>query len=271
MTFTLEKVIKNEPMKPPRILLYAPPKVGKSYFAAHIPNHIFMDIEEGLDGVRNSMAKEGKEVVSSGKIKNTSDAVDVLKALYEEEHDYEALIVDTADWLEKLICNEVAQQHDKDVVEDIPYGRGYSLVVDRWSDFLKYFDLLRSEKNMMIVLLSHADVKKFTPPLGDEFDMYMPKLYGKKDKSKTSLALLQEFSDIIMFADFKVETKEVGEGFSKRKQAVGNPERILYLNSSNPSFVAGNRYGLPDKITFDYEVFDKVFKETTNIKNNKGE
>jgi len=254
MTFDLDNLKHGKEIRPPRVLLYAPPKVGKSYFASQMPNHIFMNIEDGLDSI---------DCTKTPKISTAKEAMDVITSLYRNKHSYETLVVDTADWLEKLICNEIAERHDKKVVEDIPFGKGYPMVVDRWSEFLEGFNALRIEKNMAIVLLAHADVKKYSPPLGDEYDIFSPKLYGKKDKSLTSLSLIQEFSDIIMFANFKVITKDVGDGFSKRKQAIGSPERILYTSSDNPSFVAGNRYGLPSELPFTWEAFNQAFLRVT--------
>ena len=252
MTFELSQITKGKHIRPPRILLYAPPKVGKSTWAANIPNHLFLNVEDGLDGI---------DCTKTPKIKSAMDAMDVIVSLYKEDHPYKCLVVDTMDWLEKLICNEIAEKYDKKVVEDIPFGKGYPMVVDRWGDFLKGFSALREDKDMMIVMLCHADVKKYQPPLGDEYDIYTPKLYGKKDKSVTSLALLQEFSDAILFGNYKVLTKDVGEGFAKRKQAIGNPERILYCGSNNPTFVAGNRYGLPDELPFTWRDFWDSFNK----------
>ena len=209
-------------------------------------------MEGGLDNI---------DCVKTPRIRMAKEAIEVLMQLLQEEHNYKTLVIDTIDWLEKAICKEIAEFYGKDTVEEIGYGKGYPLVVNRWGEFLDAFEALRVKKNMTILMLSHAEIKKFTPPIGDEYDMYSPKLYGKKDKTQTSLALILEYADIIMFANYKTITKEVGEGFSKRKQAIANIERVLYTDACNPAFIAGNRYGLKSEMPFSFEVFATDFAE----------
>ena len=255
MTFSLKNsVITGKTLKPPRILLYALPKVGKSTFGSKFPKHIFMDMEGGLDNIN---------CTKTPRVRTAEEAMSIIAALYKEKHDYKCLIIDTIDWLEQVICKQVATTYDKKTVEEIPFGKGYPLVVYRWSEFLNAIDVLRVERNMTILFLSHAEIKKYTPPVGDEYDIYSPKLYGKKDKTQTSLALIEEFTDIIMFANYKTITKETGDGFNKRKQAVATLERTLFTDSSAPGFIAGNRYNLKKELPFSFEAFSADFAKKT--------
>jgi hypothetical protein len=252
--FDLKNPIKGIENTKPRILLYAMPKVGKTTFASKFANHLLIN----LDG-----SSERVDCVRTPRIKSSREVLTIIDKLQNEQHDYKCLIIDTVDWLEKLICDEVAEANGKKTVEDISYGRGFPLVVNRWRDFLEALDALRLTKNMTILMLSHADIKKYTPPFGEEYDIYSPKLYGKKEKSDTSLAIILEFSDIIAFAHNKIRTKEIGEGFGKRRQPLNGVETVLYTGSSNPCFIAGNRYSLREEMPFSYEEFAADFAEKT--------
>jgi len=44
----LAGVVRKNEQKPPRLIIYGPPKVGKTTFAAMAPAPIFLCIEEGL-------------------------------------------------------------------------------------------------------------------------------------------------------------------------------------------------------------------------------
>ena len=59
-----------------------------------------------------------------------------------------------------------------------------------------------------------------------------------------------EESDIILFVNYFVGTTKSKTGFNERVRATGSGERILYTED-RPSFIAGNRYNLPDEIPFD--------------------
>ena len=52
----LSQVSTNKKKAGLRIFLYAPPKFGKSRFAAEIPNHIFLNLEDGLSAIPEAMA-----------------------------------------------------------------------------------------------------------------------------------------------------------------------------------------------------------------------
>jgi len=42
-----------------------------------------------------------------------------------EEHEYKTVVIDTLDWCERLIWQEVANDNGVEVVGDIGYGKGY--------------------------------------------------------------------------------------------------------------------------------------------------
>src|SRR5882757_5978786 len=93
---------------PPRLIVYGSPKVGKTSFAASIPDAIILDIEGGSGAL--SVARVEKEK---------------LTTLITQEHGFAAVVLDSADWLETLIGQQIAAEAGKKHLEDIPYQAGH--------------------------------------------------------------------------------------------------------------------------------------------------
>lgn len=90
----LETIHSGKRQSPPRILVYGTEGIGKSTFASTSPNPIFIPTEDGLDNIdcaKFPLCKTFVEVMSY---------IDVLQ---NESHDYRTIIIDTVDWLERLI------------------------------------------------------------------------------------------------------------------------------------------------------------------------
>jgi hypothetical protein len=69
---------------------------------------------------------------------------------------------------------------------------------------------------------------------------------------KGPLGLAVEWADIIGFAQEEVAIKKESTGFATRARGIGTGRRVLHLNAK-PSFIAGNRYGLPDSIDLSWD------------------
>lgn len=253
-----------------RIFIYAPPKFGKSRFAAQAPNHIFLNLEDGLSAIPDAMA--------TPKINTYEEFKDYLCELMEQDHKFKTLIIDTVDWLEVLISDYIVRMQRNPAyktIADLPFGRGYPLLVAETRKLLNNeLEWLRVNKGMNIICLAHSDRKTITPPMGESYDYYAPKLYAKKDKDDTTMAAWKEWVDILGFGNMKIFTKNCGDGFNEKTQAVGG-DKFLYLTDKNPAFLAGSRYKMPDAIPFTYEAFcnamGQAMAENNNNNTNKGE
>ena len=90
----LESITRGRESKPPRLLVYGQEGTGKSTFAAGAPSPVFVQTEDGLgeiDTAKFPLAKKFEEVT------------DALTALRDEPHDFQTVVVDSADWLERLV------------------------------------------------------------------------------------------------------------------------------------------------------------------------
>lgn len=229
--------VEKKVNKPPRILIYGGQGVGKSTFGSLAPNPIFIQTEDGLA----SIDCDAFPLATS-----FADVLKYLGELAENDHQYRTLVVDSTDWLERLIFGQVCKERNVKTIGDIAYGAGYNQSLDLWQQYIDCLNYLRDEKHMMIIQIAHSQVKRYENPETDAYDRYQIKMHEKAS------ALLLEHSDIVIFANHVVGVKKEQDGFSKRTRAIGSGDRMLFTEE-RPAFIAKNRYGLPDEIPFDKE------------------
>lgn len=233
MAFDLASITRGKRLRAPKIVIYGPPKVGKSTFAATAPSPIGIITEEGLDNI---------DVSAFPKAETYEDVMQALATLYTEAHEFQTVFVDSLDWLEPLILAKVCKDNNVDNIEKIGFGKGYIFADDLWKQFFAGLDALRNHKSMTIICIAHEQVTKVkNPSLADDYDAYSLKL------NKRATALVNEWADIIGFANHEVYTRQVDPAnkLNKDVKATTTGARKLHLNP-HPAYVAGNRYGIPD-------------------------
>ena len=240
MAQLLKQIERGVQHRPRRVLLYGIHGVGKSTWASMAERPIFIQTEDGLANIdcdRLPLAQRYSDVIAA------------LGELYTEEHGYATVVIDTLDWLERLIWSDVCQKRNVETIEDIPYGRGYVFALTNWREIIQGLDALRNERGMHVILIAHSQIERFANPETDAYDRYSPRLH------KLASALIQEWCDEVLFATYKVHTKITSENFSrKRVQGVGTGERVI-RTTERPAHVAKNRLNLPDEIPLDYRIY----------------
>src|SRR5690606_3777769 len=123
----LARVERGRIPKPPRILCYGIEGVGKSTLASNAPNPIFIQTEDGLDEIdcdKFPLATRYDEVLSS------------LVDLGREDHDYETVVIDSLDWLERLVFDKLCAEHSAGSIEQVAggYSKGYTLALTYWRE-----------------------------------------------------------------------------------------------------------------------------------------
>src|SRR5690606_19897418 len=73
------------------------------------------------------------------------DVIKALDALLTGEHEYETVVIDSGDWLERLIHAKVARANGVNSIEEIGYGRGYKFAIQEWRTILGKLDELRAK------------------------------------------------------------------------------------------------------------------------------
>jgi len=222
-------------------MLYGTQGIGKSTWAANAPKPIFIPTEDGLGEIE------------CDKFPVAACFEDVMKALsdlYTDKHTYQTVVIDSLDWLERLIWTDVCRTNEVKSIDAIGYGKGYGLALTLWNDFLTGLSALRAEKGMMVILIAHSKVERFENPETDAYDRYTPRLH------KTAAALIQEWADEVLFASYRVMTRQAGEGLHKKTKAIGTGERIL-RTQEKAAHQAKNRLGLPDELPLEWAAYAK--------------
>ena len=208
----------------------------------------YMDASSGLlvttaSGIATPADMDGKSVAAGA----GTPQINQLE-LAAEEHDYKSVVIDSLDWLERLIWTQVCADRGVENIEDIGYAKGYTFALTYWREVLIALDWLRNERGMMVILLAHAKIERFENPETEAYDRYSPKLH------KLASAVVQEWCDEVLFANYRTYAKTSGEGFDKRAIGVSQGERII-RTTERPAHVAKNRCNLPDELPLDFRAY----------------
>ncbi|MBY0331740.1 MAG: ATP-binding protein [Acetobacteraceae bacterium] len=233
MAISLASLRSSTSLSPPRLLLYGVAGVGKTEFAAASPRPVILQTEDGLGRI---------EATTFGLLRSFDEIMEALGALYTEPHDFETLVVDSLDWLEPLVWRHTAQTHNQPDIESFGYGKGYLAALDTWRGFLDGVNALRDERGMGVILIAHAEIKRFDSPETEPYDRYQPKLH------RSASALVQEHVDAVLFANYRVSTLKSDVGFNKKVvRGVSGGDRLLHT-AERPAFLAKNRFGLAETL-----------------------
>ena len=224
--------------KPQKVVIYGPEGVGKSTLAACFPSPLFIDTEGGsghLDVRRLPEPTSWSMLLDE--VKWVRDFPDECGG---------TLVVDTADWAERMCLAHVCAKNNWDSIETPGYGRGYNTAVEEFGRLLNLLSELTS-RGLNVVVTAHAVITKFEQP--DELGAYdrwgLKLIDGKK---ASSAAALKEWADAVLFANFKTVVTEDKNG---KKKAQGGKNRMLYCTHA-ATWDAKNRWGLPDEIPMDW-------------------
>lgn len=211
-----------------RIALYGIEGVGKTWLVAGCPDPAFADTEGGTAHL---------DVARFPRPRNWADLVAIVHHMLTAEHGYKTLVIDSIDWAEKLLIEEVCRKANKDGLEDFGYGKGLVYLAEEFARFLALLEKLR-DRGIHVVLVGHATIRKFeAPDAAGSYDRYELKL------AKQVAALVKEWVDALLFVNFVTKTTEK----DGKLRAVGGRERVIHTTHT-AAWDAKNRYGLDEKL-----------------------
>ena len=217
--------------------LYGVAGGGKSSFASLAKNPFFIDVENGtkLLGVKRVT-----------EINSFEEFMSILSLCLNDEKmkQFDTYVIDTLDFLERLIFEKVCHDNKKQSISDIGYNRGYDLAVELWFKVFTVLDQLKAQ-NKNVILIAHEQIRKFESPITGNYDRFTLKLHPK------IVNFIFAKCDAVLFMERNFFVAADGKAYSKKGRKIYTEEQ--------PSVLAKNRYGLPSEIVFNTDIEFKNF------------
>lgn len=231
-----------------KMLVYGTEGVGKTTFVANLPGCVFIDTEGSTRHMDVARFDDPQEL---------GDVLDALNYVLGHPEDFGTIVIDTVDWLERLIFTNVCAEKKLQNIEDMGYGKGYVYAKQKMQQILELLQAI-VDKGIHVALVCHSMIRKFELP--DEmgsYDRYMLKL-----NEKNIAPLVREWVDLMLFVNYKTDLVTDSDG--KTKKGRGGQKRVMYANHS-ACWDAKNRFGLPDEMPFDYGQIAHLFGEAKPV------
>ena len=220
---------------PVKVVLYGPEGIGKSTFASMFPDPVFLDTEGGTKrlNVARLPAPTSWQML-----------MDEVAEVARGNVPCGTLVIDTADWAERLCIEAVCARFKVKGVEDFGYGKGYTYAKEEFAHLLDALEeVLAAGKH--VVVTAHAQITRFEQPDAvGSYDRWAMKT------SKQVAPLLREWCDMLLFANYKTIVEKAGPEKNAKNKASGG-KRVMYT-THNPCWDAKNRFGLPDEVPFEF-------------------
>lgn len=220
---------------PVKTVLYGPEGIGKSTFASHFPDPVFIDTEGGTKRLNVSRLPQPT---------SWAMLLDEVNEVRKGSIPCGTLVIDTADWAERLAITALCAKAKVDGLEGFGYGKGYTYLKEEFGRLLDSLEeVLNAGHNVLI--LAHSTISKFEQPdaVGN-YDRWTMKT------TKQVEPMLREWCDLLLFANYKTIVEKSGSSPNAKNKASGG-RRVLYTTHT-PCWDAKNRFDLPDEVSFEY-------------------
>lgn len=249
---TLNNIRTGQPNKPPRIMIYGLPGLGKTSLAAEFPSPVFLQTSEEFPS--------GVDAATFGKLNTYDEFQQAIAALKSGGHQYRTVVLDHLAEFEALLLDKVCRDNHWRNIEAPGYGRGYAVTKDYWKTFVDDILSLRDNPGMCVILLGHVEILTFPNPSGPEFQRFDLLL------DKRARPIVTAKMDACLMLGQMMTTKDAGG----HAIASGGEGRWIFT-SGRPEMLAKNRYGMPDRIKYEigngFEVMKPYFKKPKTSEN----
>ena len=206
------KIERGKASRAQKVVIAGVEGIGKTTLAAQFPDPVFIDTEGGTSHL--DVARFPAPTSWEGLKKMVVAACELPLGV-----PMKTLVLDTADWAERLCAEHVCAQANKSGIEDFGYGKGYTYLEE---EFARLLDLLSElpKRGVNVVVTAHTAIRKFEQP--DELGAY--DRWELKLEKKTA-PLLKEWADALLFLNY--ETFTVSDDKTGKKKAAGG-KRVMY-------------------------------------------
>lgn len=213
-----------------RVLLYGAAGAHKTSIACAAPGTVAVwDGENSLAVLRDKFTACG---VKSPLVLRAADFQELRAELNSGGWEtIRTLVIDSGTVLEQWIAAQVCRGKGVSSLEDIPYGKGYSLAHDEWCKVL--VDLERhTREGRNVILVAHDCSAKIANPAGADFLRFEPRLMHTSEGKNSNRYRAKEWADHVVFASYDVNTKEGGKAEGKGTVTLRTTEQPWYLAKS---------------------------------------
>lgn len=221
--------IRGGPIEAPhRVLVYGVEGSGKSTFAASAPAPLFLGMEGGTIRLDVQRLPEPR---------TWADVLEAVAFVRNEDHPFKTLVVDPLNWIEPMCWHAVTGGKPIDA-KPFDYGKGYVAALALWRTLLEQLERVWIERKIHVVLVAHAEIKRFENPMGEAWNHYVPAMNEKAS------GLFKRWVDHVIF----VAPEQVArKGEDGRVVGKGTGIRMAYA-APCPAFDAKGRGIAPETV-----------------------
>ena len=258
MSLEFDLSIDDRVRKPPRLVLVGGPGMGKTTFGTQCDSPVFIITEDGCEARVSKIPK-------SGRIEKWEDLLAAVGYLIKEDTDKKTVVLDTLNAAEALCKDYILNTKfggrmlpERGKEGYMSWAQGDRLMQQEFIRLINGLDILRSKKNMFVVLVCHEGLHKQGNALGDDF----LKIGGAMSKYTWPTAL--EWADQVgHVTKDHVSVMKQGDKVAKQK---GSNKRVCYFEGG-PGRDAKSRagYEMPETIEFSYKNYIEAYNQNEGV------
>jgi len=176
---------------------------------------------------------------------------------------YRWVAIDTIDALQRILEKKICADKGADSMADdkFSYGKGNKFIEAAWDKIKFQLDWLHTERGLGIILLSHSEAVKITPPDAPSYERWEPSV------CEFARDLLCDWSQEVFFGSFRTYVAQEDAGFNRtRNIAAGGTERVI-RTAPTAGVRAKNRLNMPETMTeFSFEKYAEFFVPSELLK-----
>lgn len=235
---SLQDRVRAQEPEPPIFTIVGISGSGKTTLASTFPKPIF------LKTIGEAVPRDIATDLSIVDIRSKRQLFETLTELYNEDHDYKTVVIDSVSGLEEIFYSEIlaAEPATQGIARALGgYGAAYKAAAATHGLVRKHVERLREERGMMTVFLAHTDVDKLDLPDSEPFNQYTLRL---------NRFARVHYIDSVDFVGF-LGQERILLGEDGKKKAITSGGRILKC-TMEPASSAKNRFGITEDLEVEH-------------------